>query len=58
MIAARATPRSIDEHIAAFPPEVRAILKKIRLMISNASPNAQEAISYRIPTFTLHGPLV
>jgi uncharacterized protein YdhG (YjbR/CyaY superfamily) len=55
---ARTTPKSIDEYIAAFSPEVRAILEKIRLTISNAAPGAQETISYQIPTFTLSGALV
>jgi uncharacterized protein YdhG (YjbR/CyaY superfamily) len=55
---ARTTPKSIDEYIAAFSPEVRAILEKVRLTISNAAPGAQETISYQIPAFTLSGALV
>ena len=51
-------PQSIDEYIAAFSPEVRAILQRIRLAIAKAAPEAQESISYRIPTFTLSGTLV
>lgn len=54
----RATPKSIDEYIAGFSPEVRAILAKIRLTIRNAAPGAQETISYQIPTFVLNGALV
>ena len=53
-----ATPQSIEEYIAAFSPEVRAILERIRLAIAKAAPGAQESISYRIPTFTLSGALV
>jgi len=53
-----AAPKSIDEYIASFSPEVRAILERIRLTIRNAAPDAQETISYRIPTFTLNGALV
>jgi uncharacterized protein YdhG (YjbR/CyaY superfamily) len=52
------TPKSIDEYIASFSPEVQAILEKIRLTIRNAAPDAQETISYNIPTFTLKGALV
>jgi uncharacterized protein YdhG (YjbR/CyaY superfamily) len=52
------TPKSIDEYIAAFSPEVRAILERIRLTISKAAPGAQEMISYRMPAFTLSGVLV
>ncbi|HNX49572.1 MAG TPA: DUF1801 domain-containing protein [Thermoanaerobaculaceae bacterium] len=54
----RATPTSIDEYIAAFPPQVQAVLEQIRLTISLAAPDAQETISYQIPAFTLHGALV
>ena len=51
-------PQSIDEYIAAFSPEVRGILERIRWAIAKAAPEAQESISYRIPTFTLSGALV
>jgi len=53
-----AAPKSIDEYIASFSPEVRAILERIRLTIRAAAPDAQETISYRMPTFTLNGVLV
>jgi len=51
-------PTSIDEYIAAFSPEVQAILQRVRLTISKAAPEARETISYRIPAFTLSGALV
>ena len=52
-------PRTIDHYIADFPPDVRAILKKIRATIRKAAPGAQESISYRIAAFKLDGkPLV
>jgi uncharacterized protein YdhG (YjbR/CyaY superfamily) len=53
-----AKPASIDEYIAAHPPAVRTILRKIRRTVSDAVPNAEEAISYRMPAFTLGGVLV
>jgi hypothetical protein len=53
-----ATPQSIEEYIAAFSPEVQAILERIRLTIAKAAPGAQQTISYRIPTFALSGALV
>lgn len=56
--ADRATPTSIDEYIAAAPPEVRSILERIRRTIQKAAPAAEEKISYQIPTFTLKGNLV
>ena len=58
MPTVRAAPKSIDQYIASFSPEVQAILEKIRLTIRNAAPDAQETISYNIPTFTLKGILV
>jgi len=51
-------PSSIDEYIAAAPPEVRTILEKIRATIKEAAPAAEEKISYGMPAFTLNGNLV
>jgi uncharacterized protein YdhG (YjbR/CyaY superfamily) len=51
-------PKNIDEYIARFPDDVRETLEKIRMIIRKAAPDAQETISYQIPTFTLHGNLV
>lgn len=48
-------PKNIDEYIASFPDDVQAILRKIRSTIRKAAPDAQETISYQIPTFTLNG---
>ena len=58
MPTGRATPKSIDEYIAAFSPDVQAILERIRLTIHSVAPGAQETISYRIPAFTQRGVLV
>jgi uncharacterized protein YdhG (YjbR/CyaY superfamily) len=51
-------PATIDEYIAAFPSNIQAILKKIRLTIRKAAPQAEEKISYRMPAFTLNGVLI
>ena len=53
-----AAAKNIDEYIAGFPPDVQAILQKIRTTIKKAAPEAEEAIKYRMPTFTLKGNLV
>src|SRR6185503_7950172 len=50
--------RSIDEYIATFPPDVQATLQRVRTTIRKAVPKAEEAISYQIPTFKLHGSYV
>ena len=54
----RLPPRNIDEYIASFLPEIQSILEKIRLTIRQAAPEAEEKISYQIPTFALMGNLV
>jgi uncharacterized protein YdhG (YjbR/CyaY superfamily) len=51
-------PRNIDEYIASFSPEVQAILQKIRLTIKEAAPQAEEKISYLMPTLALKGNLI
>jgi len=48
-------PKTIDEYIAGFPKDVQEILEKIRVTIRKAAPDAEETISYAIPTFTLKG---
>jgi uncharacterized protein YdhG (YjbR/CyaY superfamily) len=51
-------PTTIDEYIASFPREVQLRLDRIRTVIRKAAPEAEEKISYRIPTFALKGNLV
>jgi uncharacterized protein YdhG (YjbR/CyaY superfamily) len=51
-------PKTIDEYIARFPDDIQAILQQIRLTIRKAAPDAEEKISYQMPTFTLNGNLV
>jgi uncharacterized protein YdhG (YjbR/CyaY superfamily) len=51
-------PVSIYEYIAAFPVAVQELLRLVRDTIRQAAPEAGEKISYRIPTFTLHGNLI
>jgi uncharacterized protein YdhG (YjbR/CyaY superfamily) len=51
-------PKTIDEYMANFPPDVQKKLQKIRQTIKKAAPDAGEAIKYQIPTFTLNGNLI
>ncbi|MCG9873196.1 MAG: DUF1801 domain-containing protein [Leptospiraceae bacterium] len=46
---------NVDEYIASFPIEKQEILEKIRAIIKKIIPNAEETISYAIPTFKLNG---
>ena len=52
------TPKDIDEYISGFPPGVQKMLQQIRTTIHKAAPDAEEAISYQIPTFRLNGNLI
>ncbi len=49
---------TIDDYITSFPPEVREVLQTLRETILLEAPEAQEAIKYDMPTFTLYGNLV
>lgn len=49
---------NIGEYIAAFPEDIQKLLEGVRVTIRNAAPEAEETISYGIPTFTLKGNLV
>ena len=49
---------TIDEYIAAFPAETQKFLEEMRAVIKKAAPDAEEKISYQMPTFFLKGNLV
>lgn len=49
---------SIDDYITGHPPAIRARLSAMRRTIRQHAPEAEERISYRIPTFHLGGNLV
>lgn len=48
----------INEYIQQYPTDVQDILKKIKITIEQAAPEAEERISYQMPTFVFHGNLV
>lgn len=54
----KTTAKNIDDYIASFPPNVQKVLEKVRKTIKKAAPEAEEAMKYGIPTFTLNGNLV
>lgn len=58
MEAKQAPPKDIDDYIGRFPADVQVILEKIRAIVREAAPEAQETISYQMPTFFLNGNLV
>jgi uncharacterized protein YdhG (YjbR/CyaY superfamily) len=51
-------PKNIDDYIAACSQEVQPKLQEMRATIKQAAPDAEEAISYQMPTFRLNGNLV
>lgn len=51
-------PHNIDDYIAGFPVEIQALLERMRTIIREAAPGAQEKISYAMPTFYQQGNLV
>ena len=46
--------KTIDQYIAIFPKDIQVILEDIRQAIRESAPNAEETISYGIPTFDLN----
>ncbi|WP_424358984.1 iron chaperone [Methanocella sp. MCL-LM] len=52
------TYNQIDEYISKYPLGIVEKLRKLRIVIKEAAPAAEEKISYQMPTFTLHGNLV
>ena len=53
-----ASPRTIDEYLAPLSKDKRAALEKLRAAIKSAAPDAEECISYQIPTFRLDGKML
>lgn len=54
----KVVPKSIEEYILQFPPEIQEILQKFKKVIKESAPDAEEKISWGMPTFVLHGNLV
>jgi uncharacterized protein YdhG (YjbR/CyaY superfamily) len=46
---------SVSDYIAAQPEAAQPALKRVRVAIRKAVPKAEESISYKIPTYKLHG---
>ena len=48
----------IDEYVAQAPPATRPILRKIRAIVREEAPGAEERISYRMPAFFQGGAII
>jgi len=49
------TPTSVDDYLAAFPDDRRAVLEGLRQTIRAAAPEATESIAYQMPAFRMDG---
>ncbi|MEP6651002.1 MAG: DUF1801 domain-containing protein [Lapillicoccus sp.] len=49
---------SVDEYISTFPEATQEVLQELRRRVLVALPDAQERISYQIPTFAVDGQYV
>lgn len=58
MVEEKSQPSTVDEYIAQFPADVQQILARIRALIKETAPEAEEKISYDIPGYFLNGRLV
>lgn len=51
--------KTVDEYIASFPQDIRALLDQMRKTIRNAAPEAEESIAYGMAAYkTYKHPLV
>ncbi|MET1043223.1 MAG: DUF1801 domain-containing protein [Microbacteriaceae bacterium] len=48
-------PETVDEYIRAFPAEVQPLLEQVRQDILHMAPEAEESISYGMPTLSIGG---
>jgi uncharacterized protein YdhG (YjbR/CyaY superfamily) len=46
---------TVDEYLAALPPDRRAAMEKLRATIRAAAPDAIESIAYQMPAFRIGG---
>jgi uncharacterized protein YdhG (YjbR/CyaY superfamily) len=50
--------KNVDEYLSNLPDDIKKVFEKLRYAIKSAAPEAEEIISYQIPTYKYHGPLV
>ena len=52
------TAATVDDYIAGFPEATQEVLQELRRRVHAAVPDAEERISYQIPTFAVDGQYV
>ena len=50
--------KTVNEYLERVPADMKSKLEKLRQTITKAAPNAEEIISYQIPTYKYLGPLI
>ena len=55
MATTKTATATVDEYIAGFPAPVQKILKQLRATIKKQIPEADQSISYGVPTFKIKG---
>ncbi len=51
-------PADVDEYINSYSVEIRQLLQRVRKVIKEAAPEAEEVISYSMPGYKMNGMLV
>jgi len=46
---------SVEEYMALQPEAAQRVLQRVRRIIRRALPGAEEVLSYKMPTYKLHG---
>jgi uncharacterized protein YdhG (YjbR/CyaY superfamily) len=49
---------TVDQYLSVLPAAQKVLLQNLRKTIKESAPEAEELISYQIPTYKYHGPLV
>ena len=55
MTPKRPVAANVDAYIRGFPPDVQALLERMRSTVRRAAPDAEEFISYGMPAYRQHG---
>lgn len=46
--------KTVDKYISSFPEDIQEILKELRALVKEISPEAEEGISYGMPAYKLN----
>jgi len=47
--------KDVDAYIAALPPDRRKVMERLRKVMTEAAPEADEGISYKMPALRMNG---